>query len=188
MNWFRDYLYIPLGGNRKGKARMLLNIFIVFAVSGLWHGASWNFVIWGCINGLFLIIFDKILHLQPRSGIAKILSCLLVFCAWTFSLIFFRANTFADAIAVFSRVGFGNASDLLLHGMNSAEFSLSIALIVLLMIAEILQKGREERAEELFFEGSKVLRWSCYIILVLSVIYLGIYGAGSDNAFIYFQF
>ena len=57
-SWFRDYLYIPLGGNRKGTLRKYLNILIVFAVSGLWHGASWNFVIWGLIHGLMLVIYN----------------------------------------------------------------------------------------------------------------------------------
>ena len=77
-SWFRDYLYIPLGGNRRGLAIALLNTLIVFVVSGIWHGASWNFVIWGAVNGLALIVFDKWLKLKPASFFQRLFSSLFV--------------------------------------------------------------------------------------------------------------
>lgn len=71
-SWFRDYLYISLGGNRVARWRSYLNVLIVFTVSGLWHGASWNFVIWGFLNGMFLVVFDKWLKLNPQNFAIKI--------------------------------------------------------------------------------------------------------------------
>ena len=186
-SWFMDYLYIPLGGNRRGKARTLINIMIVFAVSGLWHGASWNFVIWGCINGLFLVLTSKVFNMKPEGGFAKSLSCLLVFSVWAFSLVFFRASTFSDAIAIFSGLGFSNAGLLSSCGMRLPELRFSFLLIVGLMLYELLSEGRQDKLEKAFFGSKAVIRWATYVILILSVLYLGVYGT-NDNAFIYFQF
>ena len=109
-SWFRDYLYIPLGGNRKGKGRQRLNQFIVFTVSGLWHGASWNFVIWGALHGTYLVFADftknarntivNALHL-PETGIVytwiqRLTVFILVAVAW----VFFRAATLTDAVYI----------------------------------------------------------------------------------------
>ncbi len=187
-NWFRDYLYFPLGGNRKGKIRTYLNVIIVFTVSGLWHGASWNFVIWGFLNGIFLAIFDKAFHLKPQKVLAKIGCCLFVTSLWGLSLIFFRANSFADAITMFGNLGFGNAADLLHHGYDLIEFKFTLSLLVGLMLIELLIKNRQEKVEDFFFNSFFPLRWLTYFILVLATIYLGVYGVGSDNTFIYFQF
>lgn len=187
-NWFRDYLYFTLGGNRKGKARTFINILIIFAVSGLWHGASWNFVIWGCLNGLFLAFFDKVLHLDPKSALMKVPSCLFVVSAWALSLIFFRASTFSDATVMFQNLGLGNSEGLYLHGLNELEFGFAMKLLAGLMAVEFLVNYGKEKLDEFFFNRFFPLRWTVYILLVLSTLYLGIYGGASDNAFIYFQF
>lgn len=187
-NWFRDYLYFPLGGNRKGKIRTYINVIIVFTVSGLWHGASWNFVIWGFLNGIFLAVFDKVFHLNPKDIPSKIASCLFVTFSWALSLIFFRASTFADAINMFSNLGFGNLADLYNHGFDSIEFKFTLFLLSLLMVVELILKRNQEKIENFFFNKSFLLRWCVYIIIIISTIYLGVYGAGSDNTFIYFQF
>lgn len=187
-NWFRDYLYFPLGGNRKGKIRTYINVIIVFTVSGLWHGASWNFVIWGFLNGIFLAVFDKVFHLNPKDIPSKIASCLFVTFSWALSLIFFRASTFADAINMFSNLGFGNLADLYNHGFDSIEFKFTLFLLSLLMVVELILKRNQEKIENFFFNKSFLLRWCVYIIIIISTIYLGVYGVGSDNTFIYFQF
>ena len=187
-SWFRDYLYIPLGGNRKGKVRTYINILIVFTVSGLWHGASWNFVIWGFLNGLFLAVFDKIFHLKPNNVITKIVCCLFVVGLWGLSLIFFRAETFGDAITVWGNLGFSNVEMLYSYGLNSMEFKFTIWLLVGLMAIELMLKNHQDKIETFFFNRFFPLRWAIYIAIVLSTIYLGIYGIGSDNTFIYFQF
>ena len=186
-SWFMDYLYIPLGGNRKGKARMMLNVMIVFAVSGLWHGASWNFVIWGCINGLFLILFDKVFKLSPGNTFTKVLSCLFVFSVWAVSMVFFRSATFADAMAMFKSLGFSGYQDLVNCGLPIIELRFSFILIAGLMIYELLTQGRLDKHENRFFGLNPVLRWTVYVLLILSILYLGVYGV-NDNAFIYFQF
>lgn len=186
--WFRDYLYFPLGGNRKGKGRAYFNMIVVFAVSGLWHGASWNFVIWGLLNGLFLVVFDKTFHLNPKNNLGKIGSCLFVTVLWGFSLVFFRTGSFADAMAMFGNLGFGNASDLYNHGLDQVEFNFVLYLLAGLMLIELLLKNRQEKVEEFFFNRFFPLRWLAYFVIVLATVYLGVYGIGSDNAFIYFQF
>ena len=188
MSWFRDYLYIPLGGNRRGKARTMLNLFIVFLVSGLWHGASWTFVAWGALNGIFLIVFDKLLGLNPKNTLGKVFSCFLVVGLWALSLIFFRAESFPQAMTMFSNLGFGGADSLFSFGLPKAEFFFAVLLLAGLIIIELLTKNREEQVVARFFGGSPVLRWAVYLLLVLAILYLGIYGNGSDNAFIYFQF
>ncbi len=187
-NWFRDYLYFPLGGNRKGKFRTYLNIIIVFTVSGLWHGASWNFVLWGFLNGIFLAVFDKTFRLNPGNIPAKIGSCLFVTALWGLSLVFFRAETFGDAITMFGNLGFGNAGDLFNHGFDRTEFNFTLVLLAGLMLVELFLKNKQEKVEEFFFRKFFPLRWLVYLILIFATIYLGVYGVGSDNSFIYFQF
>lgn len=187
-SWFQDYIYIPLGGSRSGARRTAINVMIVFLLSGLWHGASWNFVIWGAMNGLFLIVFDKIFKLHKSTGIKRIFAALLVFTSWAFSLIFFRAQTFADAMLVFKNMGFSNTDQLYRFGLNSMEFSFSIYLILGMMLYEIVAEKQGDKLLERFYASKPVLRWSLYFVLVLSIIFLGFYGSANDNAFIYFQF
>jgi hypothetical protein len=182
-----DYLYIPLGGNRRGKGRTILNVMIVFAVSGLWHGASWNFVIWGCINGLFLVLSSKVFSMKPEGMFTKVMSCIFVFIVWAVSLVFFRSATFGDAMTMFGSLGFTGADSLVNCGMTIFELRLSFILIFGLILYELLTQTRQEEFERTFFNFPSVLRWASYVLLVLSILYLGVYGA-SDNAFIYFQF
>ena len=187
-NWFRDYLYFPLGGNRKGKIRTYINVIIVFTVSGLWHGASWNFVIWGFLNGIFLAVFDKAFHLNPKNFLQKVGSCLFVTALWGLSLVFFRAGSFSDAITMFGNLGFGNTGDLFNHGFDHIEFNFTMCLLGGLMLIEWLLKNRQDKVEAFFFNKFFLFRWTVYFIIILATIYLGVYGVGSDNTFIYFQF
>ncbi len=187
-SWFRDYLYFPLGGNRKGKWRTYLNVIIVFVISGLWHGASWNFVIWGFINAIFLTVFDKTFHLNPRNVFGKIGSCLFVSVLWGLSLVFFRSGTFSDALTMFGNIGFTNSASLFQFGLDQVEFKFTLYLLAGLMLIELFLKNRQDKVEDFFFNKFFPLRWIVYIAIVLATIYLGVYGIGSDNTFIYFQF
>lgn len=187
-NWFRDYLYFTLGGNRKGKYRTYLNVIIVFGVSGLWHGASWNFVIWGLLNGIFLAVFDKSFHLDPKTTLSKVASCLFVCGMWTLSLIFFRADTFGDAIIMFGNIFSSATASIYDFGLNSMEFNFVVCLIIGLMIAEIAKEKWGEKIADTFFNLYMPIRMITYIIIPLALIFLGIYGEGNDNSFIYFQF
>lgn len=183
-SWFRDYLYIPLGGNRKGTFFTYLNIFIVFFVSGLWHGASWTFVIWGGLNGLFLIL-NKLLKWNPTNLVTKLLGAVVTFSFWTLSLSFFRSQSLSDAMYVLTNLGWGQSDLLYSFGLNSMEFGFVVKLLVLLVLAELLL----EKKEALFYKvlNFAPVRWAVYILLPLAIVYLGVYGS-SDNSFIYFQF
>lgn len=186
--WFRDYVYFPLGGSRGSRARTWLNIMIVFALSGLWHGASWTFVVWGIVNGLFLIVFDKLLHLSPETALAKISSCFLVVGLWSLSLVFFRSGSFDTAMTMFGNLGFKEASHLFSYGLSEAEFGFAVVMLSFLVLLELILRKNEKELRACFFNRLTMLRWAVYIVLALGIIYLGIYGDGSDNAFIYFQF
>ena len=186
-NWFRDYLYIPLGGNRKGRARAIVNTLVVFAVSGLWHGASWNFAIWGLLNGLALAVFDKVLHLEPHHAAGRAAYRLFVVAYWTLTLVFFRAADFHQAMQVFGSLGFANGKSLTDFGLGNIELIFSVVMLVALMVAEALSEHKREHFTNLL-QKHFLLRWPIYILLVLGIIYLGVYGNGSDASFIYFQF
>ncbi len=187
-SWFRDYVYIPLGGNRKGAIRTIVNVLIVFTLSGLWHGASWNFVIWGIINALFMIIFDRIFRLEKSTGFKRIVSPVLIFSCWALSLIFFRVPTLPEAIEVFKSIGFSASESLYQFGLNAEEFKFSVYLLIALMLYEVLVEKYGERILRKFYATHAVVRWSVYLILVLAIVYLGSYGTANDNSFIYFQF
>ena len=190
-SWFRDYVYIPLGGNRKGNLRTKINIMIVFLLSGLWHGASWNFVIWGALNGLFIIFFDKFIEIpkdKTDSIFARVWkSALIVFC-WTASLVFFRAQGFAQAIDVFQNISFANINNLYSFGLNKAEINFSLFLIIFCIIKSIIWEKNEKWFTNFFFKLPLVVRYLCYVAFVLSIIFYGQYGGGNENSFIYFQF
>lgn len=188
-SWFQDYIYIPLGGNRRGPSRKMVNLLVVFFLSGLWHGASWNFVIWGLLNGLFLIALDPLLKLEKPGGLLKrIGSAVLVTAGWVLSLVFFRAQSFADAMLVFSNLGLGNTEALYQFGLNSREFTFVVYTLVGMMVYEIIAERYGEKLLERFFVSPVYVRWSLYLALTLGVIFLGSYGAANDNSFIYFQF
>lgn len=109
-SWFRDYLYIPLGGNRKGRGRKFLNLFLVFCISGLWHGANWTFVIWGALNGLYQIVGEicrplrerllRLVRMDPGSPGRRLVSMLATFCLVDFAWLFFRAQSVGEAFAM----------------------------------------------------------------------------------------
>ena len=106
--WFRDYLYIPLGGNRKGKFRASINKMITFLVSGLWHGADWHFVIWGGLHGIYQVVEDVLLKNREKHSnkCKKIVSIIFTFCLVSFAWIFFRADSVLDAISITNKIIF----------------------------------------------------------------------------------
>jgi D-alanyl-lipoteichoic acid acyltransferase DltB (MBOAT superfamily) len=193
-SWFMDYVYIPLGGSRIGKVRTMLNILIVFAISGLWHGASWNFVIWGISNALFLIALDPLLNFNRKTKTDKenfllhIFKSLLVSAAWAFSLIFFRAKGFDAAIDGFKNINLSHINEIVNFGLNNMELKLSFILLSILLLKEILWEWRGEKIESGFYKIPGIFRWVFYIVFVLSIVYLGQYGTGNEHTFIYFQF
>jgi len=187
-SWFKDYVYIPLGGNKVVKLKVTRNILIVFVLSGLWHGASWNFVIWGLLNALFILVFDKFLINKNDNLLKRIFSSLFITISWSLSLVFFRAKTFNNAIEVFSSV-FNESQDLLYtYGLNSMEFQLTIYLLIAYMILEIVI-DKYDGLYTWFVSRFFVIRWTIYLSVLLVILLFGSYGVGlNDNNFIYFQF
>ena len=187
--WMRDYIFIPLGGSRKGKGRTICNLLIVFAVSGLWHGASWNFVIWGLINGLFVILLDPVLEKLKIKGF---FASVIVFIMWTLSLAFFRAEGLAAAGAVIGSIGFGHIGEVANFDMKTNELIFTFILLAILMIMEYVSERLERKGKKLtdvmILNRPAVIRWGVYLILIFSIIFFGVYATNNDNSFIYFQF
>ncbi len=198
-SWFLEYLYIPLGGSRLGKSKTIRNIIIVFLISGLWHGASWNFIIWGAINGCFLIFLDSLMNYQgskkqqkhlsanKHSLFSKIVRGGFVTIFWAASLVFFRAETFNDAITIYQSMGLGGLNKVFEYGLNQHAFIMVLLLLVMLYLIELFQESGVQ--EQRIWSLPLPFRWSIYILLAISIIYLGAYGENlSDSSFIYFQF
>lgn len=187
-SWFRDYLYIPLGGNRGSKKQLVRNILIVFAVSGLWHGASWNFVIWGLLNGLFVVFLDRFLP-KRTYGLSRLFNALLVFGMWAVSLLFFRAPSFDTAIQALRSLGIHNSEAIVNFGLNSAELKFTFFVLLGLMIFEWYHEQAKQSVIQHIEKLSVYWRWQIYIVVVLIIVFLGAYGLDfNDNSFIYFQF
>lgn len=181
--WFKDYLYISIGGNRVKPWRHLLNLFITFVVSGMWHGANWTFFTWGSLHGLYLIIgvlkkkYLPTLHL-PKT-LQKLWDILIVFVLADFAWIFFRANSITDAFLVihslFTNIGslFIDTTSLLLGG---------ISLIILLF-----KDVKDEFGWHIYAMHSKckALR---YVSVVGLIVFIMLFGVLDGGQFIYFQF
>ncbi len=201
--WFRDYLYIPLGGSRKGKWRARLNVFITFLASGLWHGAAWSFVIWGALHGMFQIVEEMIkkpkerlyksLHIPTSSFSFKFGQGLCTFLLVNFAWIFFRAPGARAAFSIIYNM-FSTFNPWILFdgslyvmGLNKLEFSIMLLSIVILLFANILQ--RKYNVRNLLSRQIILFRWPIYFAGIFAVIIFGIYGPGYDAAnFLYFQF
>ena len=177
-----------MGGSRDNQSKTIRNILIVFIVSGLWHGASWNFVVWGALNGLFLIVFDKILAKESKIFLVRLIKATFVTAAWTVSLIFFRAADFKDSFQIFQNLGFGNSDILYELGLNKIEFRMVSYLLLGLILFELLIE-KKENLYTWFVARPFYIRWAVYISLITFIVFYGSYGVGlNDQNFIYFQF
>ena len=178
--WFRDYLYIPLGGNRVGKSRWLFNLFITFLISGLWHGANWTFVAWGALNGLYLIL-EIVVFKKKRKGVINIL---FTFILINFSWIFFRANSIENAFNIIKKI-FTSSGHLYIGSGDDITASLYATLaIVILLLVEI----KKEYFDSLFSISKnkyELVRLIAYAALIYMILYFGVFG---KSQFIYFQF
>ncbi|MBX7108530.1 MAG: MBOAT family protein [Chitinophagales bacterium] len=202
--WFRDYLYIPLGGNKVSTLRWTMNILIVFLVSGLWHGANWTFVIWGLLHGLFLLTerftltirnrFSQFNGLRSWRMLKSILSVFITFNLVSFAWIFFRAGDIAAATRIVTSLRFHPAdfsSDFLALWQQLAGQQLHpllpqflIALVMLFMMAEWMIESKQVPLLQSLLP--KAIRWSIYYVLIAMIVVFGVYE--SAPAFIYFQF
>lgn len=203
-SWFRDYLYIPLGGNRKGTLIKYRNLMIVFLVSGLWHGAAGTYVVWGLIHGIYQVIGsvtrplrDKIneaLELDPHSIGHKLVSGIITFGLVDFAWIFFRAENIWAAIAMIkSMLHFGNLGSLLSGGLyelglNAKNIKVLIFSVLVLLAADFM-KYKGIKVREVIMAQELWCRWLCYIAAFWFILIFGIWGGNYDaSSFIYFQF
>lgn len=184
--FMKDYLYIPLGGNRVGKNRLYFNLALVFLLSGLWHGASWNFVIWGGFHGLFLIL-DRLFLLKFLSKLPNIFSILITFFLTIMGWVIFRIENMTDAINFYQVLfSFKDMSNLELI----PEFGLIAVLAIIFSFLASIKIGR--KIINFFFERDNytliqhiALSLSTIILLILSISFV----VSSDfNPFIYYRF
>lgn len=201
-SWLRDYVYIPLGGNRYGVVRKYLNVLIVFGVSGVWHGVGINFFIWGLLHGVYQVM-DAL-----TEGIRK---RVVAFCRldetvfsfrfgqriWTFALvtfawIFFRAPTLSDAWSVIKRMCVFNPwtwidGSYLKYGLDAKDLDVLVFSLVVLVVVSIMQetfKVREWLKNQILW-----FRWAIYLLALFGTLIFGVYGPGySASSFIYMQF
>jgi alginate O-acetyltransferase complex protein AlgI len=195
-SWFKDYLYIPLGGNRVKVSRLYFNLFIVFMISGLWHGASWTFIIWGALHGIYLItaLVTKNIGLRISDFLKKLrlsffintFNIAFVFALVTFAWLFFRAKTIDDATYVVTHLldihSINMQKDIYLN--NGQDFFVSSLFLIFFM--EGVQYINSNFNNKLFKHHNIFVRWSFCLTLILMICIFGVYHSNSE--FIYFQF
>ena len=189
--WFRDYLYIPLGGNRKGEGRRRLNLLITFLVSGLWHGADWSFVLWGGIHGVGQLIEDLFTrgYREPRhpSKIKTLIRWGATLLFVNFAWIFFRAPNIAAALDFLKCfVHNSGVNDLVLP--VEERWILCIAVVILFLFDRI-RKRKGQTPDRALMSSRLSTEWGVVIFLIVAIVVFGEYGPTFDpKAFIYFQF
>lgn len=202
--WFRDYLYIPLGGNRKGTFRKYLNTMIVFLVSGLWHGANWTFVIWGALNGAMLVAGEATkglrvkwmdrFHIDRDSFSHKLFQRLLTFTLINFTWLFFRARDLQTVGAmlgkIFTDLQVNKLFSPLIYNMMSGTQTVVVVLLSILVLMSVdTMKNNGLQVTGWVQQQGGLFRWTVYLGLVLVMIAFGIYGNFyGQTQFIYFQF
>lgn len=202
--WFRDYLYFPLGGSRKGRVRKYLNILLVFCVSGLWHGAAWHYVIWGCLHGICRVIGEltagfrnnvwQRLKVNTEVFSFRLWRRLFMFTAVSIIWIFFRVEAVSQVflliknmLAVWNPWVLFDGS-LFSIGLDSKDWNILIAALVLLLSVD-RYRVRQKSLPEAFVQQNLVFRWLVIFAGIFAVLIFGVYGADYNAAqFIYFQF
>ena len=178
--WFKDYVYIPLGGNRVSKARCYMNLFITFLVSGIWHGANWTFLCWGALHGGLLCIEKAVgISKAKYSGFKKFIHWLTTFILICFAWIFFRANNLSDAMTVISGI-------FTKWGTPKLEFAHWFAITIAFMILFIKEFADEFRpkSSNSFWNGPVVQ----HTYMIVMICYILLFGVLGGDQFIYFQF
>ena len=182
--WFKDYLYIPLGGNRVTYSRHIFNLFITFLISGLWHGANWTFVVWGSLHGVYLIVENvirkNVFTSRNESLISRLMSMVGCFILVSFAWIFFRASSIDDAFYVVKSI-FTNWGRQLFIG--KAAFAYGIPAVFILIFKDL----KDYFGWKISFMHSRyaVVR---NISVITLISYIVLFGALSSGSFIYFQF
>jgi D-alanyl-lipoteichoic acid acyltransferase DltB (MBOAT superfamily) len=203
--WFRDYVYIPLGGNRVSKPRKYLNVFITFLVSGLWHGANWTFVVWGALHGFYQILGEILKPLRKK--VLKVLKVntnvfsyqfgqiLITFFLATIAWIFFRADSITIAL-IYIKQMFTKWNPWVLFdqsiyniALDQLEFKILFVAVLALFVIDLLKRVKGITLSEFLLKQNLWFRWTVVIIMLMSILIYGIYGIQFDSSkFIYFDF
>jgi alginate O-acetyltransferase complex protein AlgI len=207
--WFRDYVYVPLGGNRVARPRWYANLFVVFLVSGLWHGARWTFVVWGALHGAYLIAslitadararVRAALRLERHPAVLRIAQTTVTFALVGVAWVFFRAVSLDDAGYVVTHLASGLGSQLsaigsrdpaalgslVFLGFERSKVALAVAAVVALLVVEHVQGARPISLRVRIAGAGAPLRWTAYACAVLTIMTLGVFQSAQ---FIYFQF
>lgn len=203
-SWFKDYLYIPLGGSKKGLLRKNINRIIVFLISGLWHGAQWSFVVWGGLNGLYQVLGDilkpirnqlvRMLRLNRSSIGHKLFKITLTNVLVCLSWIFFRSSSVTDAFRILSGILTVHNPWILLdgslyvHGLDQKNFTLLWFSIGILFFADFCKK-RGIVVRHIIIRQDYWVRWLVFAFSISAILLFGIWGTAYDATnFIYFQF
>ncbi|MCM1142080.1 MAG: MBOAT family protein [Muribaculum sp.] len=178
--WFKDYVYIPLGGNRVSKRRANLNVMTTFLVSGLWHGANWTFVVWGGMHGACQCIEKTIGWNKPSgSRIVSALKIVVTFIVVSLLWVFFRADSLSDAVKIIN----GIFTDLHMPYMRLADFGAIFLAVAILTVKE----WKDERKSSRHFLTSQN-RFVQVLSITLMILYILLLGVLNNDQFIYFQF
>ena len=204
-SFLRDYIYIPLGGSRCGKLRRYFNLMVTFLVSGLWHGASWSFAVWGGLHGLYQIIgyelkgvkarINEKLHTKTEAFSYRLGQVLVTFGLTAFAWIFFRAPSIGDALGYIRRMvtkpdlwSFFNG-ELYNLGLDRPEMNVLLVSLAVLFLTDLV-RYRKGQLPDAFLAGQNLwFRWAVLLGLIGAVAIFGVYGPGYEaSQFIYFQF
>lgn len=193
-SWFRDYVYVPLGGSRKGGTRQSLGIIVVFVLSGLWHGANWTFLVWGLLHGAYILISNATDSVRTRLRASLGLNSSPLYTAWrcllTFNLVaiawvFFRASSIDDAILILSRIATGQPAspqDVILA--PSVHWVVTLAAIGGLVAVEL--RTLPDSLRPTLLARPTAVRWAWYYAIILAILAFGVFE--NPAQFIYFQF
>lgn len=201
-SWFKDYLYIPMGGNRVPLPRHFFNLFFTFLVSGLWHGANWTFIAWGTLHGIYLILgillkpiktkLIKLTRINKLPTIHKLIQISITFSLISIAWIFFRANTISDAFYIISNlfkdITYWTSlsyikSNIFNLGLDKIEFLISIISIFIILLHSYFNVRSDVNTK--LSSKPLVVRWAVYYVLLFFIL---IFGKFSNCEFIYFQF
>jgi D-alanyl-lipoteichoic acid acyltransferase DltB (MBOAT superfamily) len=195
--WFRDYVYIPLGGNRVSTSRHYLNLLITFTISGLWHGANWTFVIWGFYNGALLVgesIFNNLGWHYYRNMVGRLLRRAVVLASICIGWVFFRAQSLHSALMILRRIvvdtslsawSIKDAVSQWAGDLTSVAIGLVTVLFIAIMFAlELRQESMPEHKREVLFSTMKY-QFAATVVLFEAIM---LFGSLRSSAFVYFQF
>jgi len=191
--WFRDYLYIPLGGSKGHKLNKIRNVFIIFIVSGFWHGANWTFIVWGLLNAIYFLPLllsnknrdnlDIVAKGKYLPSLKELILITSTFLLTLFAWIFFRANSISHALSYISEMFSSSLFEMPVYdGLRNSI--VVITLVVIFVFIEWIGREKQYAIEGIELKMSLVPRWSLYLAIVFMVFYF----QGDKQEFIYFQF